>query len=183
MARVAAKMIRDFLQAQQFAEQIAQDDGEHGEDKLFEARQNRSVDTQPNEPQAEKNGESAECRTKENLRAEGQRFAQRQTEQRPDQNAHCVEKCAGHTLTQRGMRPKRKPENAQGGAGTPNQPKCGTTEKATACLPARLWPVTQTRMADAKISSRSPWFWVPTLYVAEGLPYALADRAVRRPAA
>jgi len=29
-------------------------------------------------------------------------------------------------------------------------------------------------MADAKISSRSPWFWIPTLYVAEGLPYALA---------
>jgi PAT family beta-lactamase induction signal transducer AmpG len=29
-------------------------------------------------------------------------------------------------------------------------------------------------MADAKTSPRSPWFWVPTLYVAEGLPYALA---------
>jgi PAT family beta-lactamase induction signal transducer AmpG len=29
-------------------------------------------------------------------------------------------------------------------------------------------------MADAKISSRDPWFWIPTLYVAEGLPYALA---------
>ena len=30
------------------------------------------------------------------------------------------------------------------------------------------------RMAEAKTSSRSPWFWVPTLYAAEGLPYALA---------
>ena len=29
-------------------------------------------------------------------------------------------------------------------------------------------------MADAKTSSRSPWAWIPTLYVAEGLPYALA---------
>ena len=29
-------------------------------------------------------------------------------------------------------------------------------------------------MADAKTSSRNPWFWVPTLYAAEGLPYALA---------
>jgi PAT family beta-lactamase induction signal transducer AmpG len=29
-------------------------------------------------------------------------------------------------------------------------------------------------MADAKTSSRSPWLWIPTLYVAEGLPYALA---------
>ncbi|MGD0745637.1 MAG: MFS transporter [Verrucomicrobiota bacterium] len=28
-------------------------------------------------------------------------------------------------------------------------------------------------MADTKSSSRSPWFWVPTLYVAQGLPYAL----------
>ena len=28
-------------------------------------------------------------------------------------------------------------------------------------------------MADAKPSSRSPWLWIPTLYVAEGLPYAL----------
>jgi PAT family beta-lactamase induction signal transducer AmpG len=29
-------------------------------------------------------------------------------------------------------------------------------------------------MADTKTSSRSPWVWIPTLYVAEGLPYALA---------
>jgi PAT family beta-lactamase induction signal transducer AmpG len=29
-------------------------------------------------------------------------------------------------------------------------------------------------MADAKTRSRSPWLWIPTLYVAEGLPYALA---------
>ncbi|HSY09588.1 MAG TPA: MFS transporter [Candidatus Dormibacteraeota bacterium] len=29
-------------------------------------------------------------------------------------------------------------------------------------------------MADAKSNSRSPWFWIPTLYLAEGLPYALA---------
>ena len=29
-------------------------------------------------------------------------------------------------------------------------------------------------MTGAKTSSRSPWAWVPTLYVAEGLPYALA---------
>jgi len=29
-------------------------------------------------------------------------------------------------------------------------------------------------MAGAKPASRSPWFWIPTLYVAEGLPYALA---------
>ena len=29
-------------------------------------------------------------------------------------------------------------------------------------------------MADAKTSSRHPWLWIPTLYVAEGLPYALA---------
>jgi PAT family beta-lactamase induction signal transducer AmpG len=29
-------------------------------------------------------------------------------------------------------------------------------------------------MADAKTTPRSPWLWIPTLYVAEGLPYALA---------
>jgi len=28
-------------------------------------------------------------------------------------------------------------------------------------------------MAEAKTSSRSPWFWVPTLYFAEGMPNAL----------
>ncbi len=28
-------------------------------------------------------------------------------------------------------------------------------------------------MAEAKNKSRSPWLWIPTLYVAEGLPYAL----------
>jgi PAT family beta-lactamase induction signal transducer AmpG len=28
-------------------------------------------------------------------------------------------------------------------------------------------------MADTKTSSRSPWFWVPTLYFAEGMPNAL----------
>ena len=29
-------------------------------------------------------------------------------------------------------------------------------------------------MAETKTSSRSPWLWIPTLYLAEGLPYALA---------
>ena len=29
-------------------------------------------------------------------------------------------------------------------------------------------------MADAKPNFRRPWLWIPTLYVAEGLPYALA---------
>jgi len=29
-------------------------------------------------------------------------------------------------------------------------------------------------MAGAKTTSRSPWFWIPTLYMAEGLPNALA---------
>ena len=29
-------------------------------------------------------------------------------------------------------------------------------------------------MAGAKTSSHRPWVWIPTLYVAEGLPYALA---------
>jgi PAT family beta-lactamase induction signal transducer AmpG len=29
-------------------------------------------------------------------------------------------------------------------------------------------------MADIKPASRSPWRWIPTLYVAQGLPYALA---------
>jgi len=28
-------------------------------------------------------------------------------------------------------------------------------------------------MADPKPISRNPWAWVPTLYLAEGLPYAL----------
>jgi len=34
-------------------------------------------------------------------------------------------------------------------------------------------PVIQGRMAVAKTTSRSPWFWIPTLYLAEGLPNAL----------
>ncbi len=34
-------------------------------------------------------------------------------------------------------------------------------------------PVNQKRMADAKPPVRSPWAWIPTLYVAEGLPNAL----------
>jgi PAT family beta-lactamase induction signal transducer AmpG len=29
-------------------------------------------------------------------------------------------------------------------------------------------------MAEIKTNSRSPWCWIPTLYLAEGLPYALA---------
>src|SRR5271169_1924123 len=29
-------------------------------------------------------------------------------------------------------------------------------------------------MADNKPTSSNPWCWIPTLYVAEGLPYALA---------
>ncbi len=34
-------------------------------------------------------------------------------------------------------------------------------------------PVNQKRMADVKPPVRSPWAWIPTLYVAEGLPNAL----------
>ena len=40
-------------------------------------------------------------------------------------------------------------------------------------LRLRAKPVTQRRMADDKSTSRSPWRWIPTLYLAEGLPYAL----------
>jgi PAT family beta-lactamase induction signal transducer AmpG len=29
-------------------------------------------------------------------------------------------------------------------------------------------------MADTKTSSRSPWLWIPTLYIAQGLPYTMA---------
>ncbi|HEY4417306.1 MAG TPA: MFS transporter [Verrucomicrobiae bacterium] len=29
-------------------------------------------------------------------------------------------------------------------------------------------------MVDSKTNSRSPWLWIPTLYLAEGFPYALA---------
>jgi MFS transporter, PAT family, beta-lactamase induction signal transducer AmpG len=32
----------------------------------------------------------------------------------------------------------------------------------------------KTKMADTKPTSRNPWAWIPTLYVAEGMPYALA---------
>ncbi len=38
---------------------------------------------------------------------------------------------------------------------------------------ARLRPVTQRPMTGAKPTSRSPWLWIPSLYFAEGLPYAL----------
>ncbi|MDD5139607.1 MAG: MFS transporter [Verrucomicrobiales bacterium] len=34
-------------------------------------------------------------------------------------------------------------------------------------------PVTQRRMTHAKTTSRSPWLWIPTLYMAEGLPNVL----------
>jgi PAT family beta-lactamase induction signal transducer AmpG len=34
-------------------------------------------------------------------------------------------------------------------------------------------PVNQRRMAGSKRNSRSPWAWIPTLYVAEGMPNAL----------
>src|SRR5262245_34674657 len=29
------------------------------------------------------------------------------------------------------------------------------------------------RVAESRAESRSPWAWIPTLYLAEGLPYAL----------
>jgi PAT family beta-lactamase induction signal transducer AmpG len=34
-------------------------------------------------------------------------------------------------------------------------------------------PANQGRMTGAKITLRSPWFWIPTLYMAEGLPNVL----------
>jgi PAT family beta-lactamase induction signal transducer AmpG len=38
----------------------------------------------------------------------------------------------------------------------------------------RNCPPTTAQTTDAKLLPRDPWFWIPTLYVAEGLPYALA---------
>src|SRR5882757_6551668 len=40
-------------------------------------------------------------------------------------------------------------------------------------LRAPAKPANQRRMADTKPVSRSPWAWIPTLYLAEGLPNAL----------
>jgi PAT family beta-lactamase induction signal transducer AmpG len=48
-----------------------------------------------------------------------------------------------------------------------------TKVQAGKFLRAKPNPVTQTPMADTKTSFRSPWTWIPTLYVAEGSPYAL----------
>jgi PAT family beta-lactamase induction signal transducer AmpG len=48
-----------------------------------------------------------------------------------------------------------------------------TKAQAGKFLHGRAKPVTQVRMADAKNCSRSPWAWIPTLYLAEGLPNAL----------
>ena len=28
-------------------------------------------------------------------------------------------------------------------------------------------------MSEARVSARSPWAWIPTLYLAEGLPYVV----------
>src|SRR5450432_3662483 len=50
----------------------------------------------------------------------------------------------------------------------------GPKVQAGKFLRGRAKPVTQVRMAGIKTSSRSPWAWIPTLYLAEGLPYALA---------
>ena len=38
----------------------------------------------------------------------------------------------------------------------------------------RTDPPATAQATDAKLLPRNPWYWIPTLYVAEGLPYALA---------
>ena len=118
----------------------------------FRPAKKSPVDTQPNKPQAKKNRGNTESRPKENLGSGGQRLAQRQTEQPADQNAHCVEKCAGHTQTQ-------------------HRARANVQARKFLRLPPR--PVTQTGMPDAKTTSRSAWFWVPSLYFSQGIPYVI----------
>ena len=110
---MTAKVVRHFLQSQQFAEQAAQHDGERGDEKPLEARQKSSVHAQPDKAQREKNGGRAEGIPERYLRAGGKRFAPREAEQRAEQNADGIEKGADgdhHAQTQPLSGPRAKPE-------------------------------------------------------------------------
>ena len=91
-----AQAVRHLLQAAAVCRARCPAHREHGDEKLLQARQKRSVDTQPDQAQREKNRGRAEGVAEKNLRAGGQRLAPREAEQSAEQNADGVEKCAGH---------------------------------------------------------------------------------------
>jgi len=66
---------------------------------------------QADQPQPGENGGCAERTPEKILGTRGQWRAPGQAEQAAEQNAECVEKCAGHLLTQSSRSPGAKQEN------------------------------------------------------------------------
>ncbi len=153
---VTSDAVGNFLQPQQFAKPVAENECERGEKKLFRAGQKSSADAQPDQIEPEQNSERAERGLKKMLHARRQRPGLRKTKQRAGQNSKGVEKSADH-------------ENIVARGGEENN-FLRRWRALSFCNEGRA----ENQMAEIKTNSRSPWFWVPSLYLAEGLPYALA---------
>ena len=112
-----------------------------------------SIDVQPDQSQAEENGDGAERAAEKILRARGQRRALRQAEKRAEQNAEGVEKCAD--------------------AMTPIVAREVPSKEEFSFRRATSKSGDQRNRRIKKRFRSNPWFWIPTLYVAEGMPNAL----------
>ena len=93
---MAAQAIGNFLQTENFSQQIAQHHRQPGEKKLFQHRGEIAADVLPDQLQPAERGERAQRRFDLVLRARGKSAAPGQTQQRAEQDAKGVEKGANH---------------------------------------------------------------------------------------
>ena len=86
------------MQAQDFAQPVAEDEGERGKKKLLQSGGESAVGVFIDQPQAVEDGEAAERGLEKILGARGQRLARREPIKCADQNAERVEKCTDHAV-------------------------------------------------------------------------------------
>src|ERR1035437_2133063 len=106
----AAEPVGNFLESQNFAEPVAEHDGERAEKKLFQTGRKSSVDIFPDEPQAKESRGGGERGLEKILRADGGQFAPHEPEQCAGQDAEAVKKCTGHApiVSRRQVETKKK---------------------------------------------------------------------------
>ncbi len=150
---VTTRAIGKSLQTRQLADPVYEHNGESRLVFLFQSVHKRSAHTQPDEVQAEKNGENAQGGAEKILGLDSQHPLPGQPGQCAGQDAQGVQKGADH-FSDCGADRQRK----QFPSPTP---------------PSNVLAFGYQRKQLAVADKKSPWVWVPTLYLAEGLPLAL----------
>ena len=95
---------------EQFPNPKTQGHGEQGDEHLLQRRQKVPPMLNQTSCRPKKTVNAPSADRKKTCAREGQRFAQDEPQKSTDQNAQCVEKCAGHVLTEPLRTPSAKPE-------------------------------------------------------------------------